>query len=283
VTDAFNPTLRRSPSGKIIDFGIDTDQVQNLSTVPGASVTDALDVIFARRVNYLDLNYNPVALWNFDDTLTAVRGPNFTSTTGPYAFCDVYPGVRGLDVGLSTRLQTSNASGLVLLGDMSVELLILLDSNPTNTWLIGVGGAAGTGNAVNNVSWSMILPVTTPPRSIQGFWESGVGTGRGFTTPVTAGSPSVPPIHNLMQLGFTRSGFTGQCYLNGRPFGSPISGSAAPQNGSSGIVTIGARAGAVSGDQFQLISAAVYDRTRTAAEWKESYNRSIGNGLGFLT
>lgn len=283
MTEAFSPTLRQSPSGPLVDFLVDTDDIENVSGVPGDSVTDALDVIFARKVNYLDLNDNPVALWNFNDTLNAVRGPNFTSTTGPYAFCDVYPGVRGLDVGLATRIQTSSAGGLVLLGDMSVELLILLDSNPTNTWLIGVGGASGTGNAVNNVSWSIILPVTVPPRSVQGFWESGTGTPRGFTTPTTAGSPSVPPIHNLMQLGYSRSGFTGQCYLNGRTFGSPISGVAAPQNGSSGIVTIGARAGAVSGDQFQLISAAVYDRSRSAAEWKASYNRSMGNGLGFLT
>lgn len=282
MSDAFDGLLRQSPSGTVVPFEIGTDAVGNASTVPGDSVTDALDTLFARRVNYLDLDDDPVALWNFNETLAAVRGPNFTSTTGPYAFCDVYPGVRGLDVGLATRLQTAVDPNLVLLGDMSVEVLLLLDSNPTNTWIIGVGGASGTGVAANNVSWSLILPVTAPPRSVQGFWESGTGTARGFTTPVTAGSRSVPPIHNLMQLGYSRSNFTGQVYLNGRTFGSPVSGSAAATGGSSGIVTIGARAGAVSGDQFQLISAAVYNRSRSAAEWKASYNRSIGNGLGFL-
>jgi hypothetical protein len=282
MSDAFDGLLRLSPSGQLAPFDIGTDAIANTSTVPGDSVSDALDTLFARRVNYLDLDDNPVALWNFNDTLAAVRGPDFTSTTGPYAFCDVYPGVRGLDVGLSTRLQTASSGGLVLLGDMSVELLLLLDTNPTNEWIIGVGGASGTGLAVNNVSWSLILPVTTPPRSVQGFWESGTGTARGFTTPVTAGSRSVPPVHNLMQLGYSRSGFTGQVYMNGRTFGAAVSGVAAPSGGSSGLVTLGARAGALSADQFQLLSAAVYDRARPAAEWKASYNRSLGNGLGFL-
>lgn len=281
MTAAFDPVLRQSPSGPLVDFEIDTSDVENQSSVPGASVTSALDVIFARRVNYLDLNDSPLALWNFNDTLNAVLGPNFTTTTGPYAFCDAYPGVRALDVGIGTRLETTTAANLVLLGDMSVELLILLDSNPTNQWILGVGGA-NTGVAANNVSWSLILPVTNPPRSVQGFWQSGAGVSRGFTTPVTAGSPSVPPIHNLLQLGFSRSGINGQVYMNGRAFGAPISGVAAPTSGGSGIVTIGGRAATVSSDQFQLISAAVYGRSRPAAEWKASYNRSIGNGLGFL-
>ncbi len=281
MTEPFNPPLRSSPSGPIIDFGIDTDEIENTSTVPGSSVTDALDTIFARRVNYLDQLDSPVALWNFNDTLAAVLGPTFTSTTGPYAFCDAYPGVRALDVGIGTRLQTAISSSLVLLGDMSVEMLILLDSNPTNQWLVGVGGTA-SGVAADNVSWSVILPTTAAPRNVQAFWESGAGVDRGFATPTTLASPSVPPIHNLMQLGFARSGINGQFYLNGRTFSTLTSGVALPTSGGSGIVTIGARAGALSTDQFQLISVAVYNRARPAAEWKASYNRSIGNGLGFL-
>lgn len=282
MSTLFDHALRRSPSGPLIDFGIDTDLVQNVSDVPGDSVTDALDTIFAKRVNYIDTTDDPLALWNFNDTIQAVRGPPLAISTGPWGFCDVYPGVRGLDIGIATRLEALLTPNLILLGDMSVELLMLMDSNPTNQWIVGVGGA-NTGAAANNVSWSLIFPVTVPPRSAQVFWESGGGTDRGFTTPVTNGSPSLPPIHNLFQFGFSRSGINAQCYMNGRPFGALTSGVAAPTSGQSGVLTLGGRAGAVSTDQYQVLSLAVFNRSRPASEWRASYNRTIGNGLGPLT
>lgn len=276
----YQPTLRLSPSGYPLDFAITTDDLENRSIVPGQTVSSALTRIYQKRVEYLDVEDDPLALWNFNDTLAAVRGPSLSLGAGTFAFTDVYPGVRGLEVAIGCRLDAPLTPNLQLQGDMSVEMLLQLDTSPTACWMCGVGGTSSVA-AAQNASWGLMFPNATVPRGIQGFWQSGSGVARGFTTATTSGNPSLPPIHMIMTVGFSRSGIDGIPYLNGRAFGPPISGVAAPTAGTSGIFTIGARPGATCPDQFLVLSIAVYNRVRPASEWLGSFNRSIGNGLGF--
>lgn len=278
----FDP-FRRSPSGeRVLPLGATTSDVVNRSVVPGSSMRDALDRIYARRIEYLDTEDGPAGLWNFDDTLAAVVGPDLVLDAGTYTFTDIAPGCRGIDIPLNTRLSAPVTSSLVFTGDMSLEVILQLNTNPTNLWIAGVGGA-DTGAAANNVTGALILPSTTAPRPVRVFWESAGGIDRGFTTPTTAGSLSVPPIHNIISLGWSRSGTSATVYMNGRVFAGPTSGVAAPTGGTNGQLSIGGRIGALSTDQFLLSSVAVYGRARPAAEWLASYNRSLGNGLGFIT
>lgn len=127
------PVARQSPSGPLAAFSATSDEVENVSGVPGASVTDALDSLYARSVQYLDANDAPIALWNFDDTLAAVVGPTLTTGAGTFAFTDVYPGVRGIWLNAGCRLDAPATPNLRLLGAMSCELIVQLQSgSPPN-------------------------------------------------------------------------------------------------------------------------------------------------------
>lgn len=280
MSDFFSPPLRLGPSGPLVDAAIETNELDNRSIVPGATVTDALTVVYRRRVEYLDLLDDPLALWNFNDTLAAVRGPSLVLEAGSIGFTDMYPGIRGMEIAIGCRLAAALTPSLQLLGDMSVEMLVQLDTNPSSQWCCGVSGPSGVVTA-NNVSWGLVLPNTTAPRGLQGVWQNGTGTDRGFSTATTNGSVSIPPVHNVLSLGYSRSGVIGIPYVNGRPFGPPVNGTALAAGGTAGVFTIGARPGAVATDQFIALSIAVYNRVRSASEWRQSFNRSIGNGVGF--
>lgn len=277
------PLARQSPSGPIGDFeSLSTDDVLNDSIVPGTTLTDALDVLYGRRINYLDVLDGPIGLWNFDATLTAVVGPNLSSAAGSHAFTDAYPGTRGIWLNTGVRLQAAATAALVLTGAMSCECILQMQGDPPLDWICGVGGL-DNGASANNVSWAMRLPSGTIPRTFGTLWETGSGTDVAFSSASANGSSSEPFIHQVVSLGFSRSsGGVVQPYLDGRPFGSPSAPLSPPTGGASGIFTVGGRNGQTANQQVLLLSIAVYDRARPPSEWMASYNRSVGNGLGFI-
>lgn len=275
------PRLRLSPSGPRLGFELPrTDDVLNVSTIPGLDVTTALDVAYERRINYLDVLDGPVALWNFSDTLSAVIGPTFSGAAGSYGFSDIYPGTRGLQIEIGARLTAAPAPSLVQLGAMSCEVILLQNGGTPPLWICGVAGPAASGSASNNTAWSL----SVPGRNVSIDWENGTGSAVSFATSTAAGAAGLPPVHNILSFGFSRSASgVVQPYFNGRVFGNASSPLALPTGGSSGTLTLGARSGAVSTLNYALISLAIYDRARPASEWLDSYNRSVGNGLGFIT
>jgi hypothetical protein len=281
VTHA-NPHI--SPSGPLLPVILDSDDVLNVSTVPEETLTQALDHLYERRIQYLDLDDDPVALWQFNDTTNAVRGPNLNlaASTGQWGFADGYPGVRSLIANIGARLQFNPDPNLILLGAMSVEMIFALNSLPF-AWLCGVGGTDGTGLAADNVAWGMGFVNNVTPRNATYFWERNANAAVSFTTPTTAGTTGFPTVHVIISAGFSRSasGIVTP-YLNGTAFGSPSGALALPNGGSNGVFSIGAQAGTTANDNFTFFSAAVYDRERPASEWLASYNRSVGEGLGFL-
>lgn len=64
---------RQSPSGPLVDLETTTDLLDNVSTVPGSSATDALLFLDQRAIQYLDTEDGPVGLWNFNQTLNGRR------------------------------------------------------------------------------------------------------------------------------------------------------------------------------------------------------------------
>lgn len=279
------PRIRLSPSGPLLPVVLDSDEVENVSTVPENDLTEAFDHLYLRRIQYLDLDDDPVALWQFNDTTNAVRGPNLNlaATTGQWGFTDGYPGVRSLIANVGARLQFNADPNLILLGAMSLEVIFALNTLPF-TWLCGVGGTDGTGLSADNVSWGMGFVNNVTPRNSTYFWERNNNSAISFTTPTTAGTSGFPSIHVIVSTGFSRSasGIVTP-YLNGTAFGSPSGVLALPNGGGNGVFSIGAQAGTTSNCNFTFFSAAVYDRERPASEWLASYNRSVGEGLGFLT
>jgi hypothetical protein len=269
----------------LLPLVLDSSDIANASTVPEDTLTEALDHLYLRRIQYLDLEDDPVALWQFNDTTNAVRGPNLNlaASTGQWGFTNGYPGVRSLIGNVGTRLQFNADPNLIQLGPMSLEVIYAVNSLPFG-WLCGVGGTDATGLTADNVSWAMGLVNNVTPRNSTYFWERNANTPVAFTTPTTPGTAGFPTVHVIISAGFSRSdsGIVTP-YLNGKPFGSPSTALSLPNGGSNGVFSIGAQAGTVSNDNFTFFSAAVYNRARPASEWLASYNRSVGEGLGFLT
>jgi hypothetical protein len=278
------PDPRKSPSGRLVPFTATSDDVVNLSGVPGTKVTAALDTLFARSVQYLDLLDGPIALWNFNNTLAAVLGPTLTLGAGTFGFTDVYPGVAGLWLNSTARLDAPATPNLRLLGAMSCELLVQMQTAPPNIWMCGCGGTSGSALAADNVSWSVGLPSATFPQPMRAAWEQGAGVGVTFDSSTVAGSFGYPFIHQIESIGMSRSaGGIVQFFMGGKPFGPPSGVLTMPTGGGSGIFTVGAQLGLTSVAQPMYLSIAVYDRERSAAEFLASYNRSVGLGLGFVS
>lgn len=280
------PVIRQSPSGPDVEFTITTDDIENLSEAPGVTVSDALDALYDRPVEYLDLDDDPVGLWNFNDTLSAVRGPALAASAGTFAFTDIYPGLRGIWLNVGARLLSALDASLVLLGAMSVEVIIQLQSAPPQIWICGVGGTSGSEAQANNVSWSVGLPSAAGviPRTMRSFWERGAaGTDVVYETPTAVGSPSYGLIHQICSMGYSRSaaGIVSTFY-NGLPFAAPSTAQLMPDGGGSGVFSIGAQSGSTSDGQLLIASIAVYNRERLASEWRASYNRSLGIGIGLV-
>jgi hypothetical protein len=279
------PRLRLSPSGPPLPVFLTSDNVENQSLVAESTLTEALDHLYERRIQYFDLADNPVALWQFNNTTNAVRGPNLdlAASTGEWGFTDGYPGVRSLIVNIGARLQFAADPNLLLLGAMSVEVMLGLNTLPF-TWLAGVGGTDGTGVAADNVLWGLGFASAVTPRNATYFWERNNNTPVSFTTSTAAGAAGMPSIHTILSAGFSRSasGIVTP-YLNGKPFGPPSGVLALPTSGGNGVFSLGAQAGTTANCNFTCFCAAVYDRVRSASEWLASYNRSLGEGLGFRT
>lgn len=280
------PPIRLSPSGQPLAFSATSDDITNESIVEGSTASLALTELYTRRVQYLDVNDDPVGLWNFNDTLAAVRGPTLSSTAGTFAFSDVYPGLRGIWINTGARLDAAPAANLILTGAMSVELILQLQTDPPLPWLCGVGGLASSELESNNAVWSLGFPslVDVVPRTMRAFWETGAGTDVQFLTSSAPGGPSYPLIHQIASIGLSRAanGVT-QPYLDGRPFGAPSAPITLPTGGANGVLSLGAQLGQTSPGQVLLLSLAVYNRARSAAEWRASFDRSIGQGTGFLS
>lgn len=271
--------LRNGPSGPIAV--ITSDQVENESIVSGATVTDALDTLSLRRVNYLDLDDDPVALWNFNDTINAVRGPNFSvsalGTTTQVAFTDMIPGFRCVEIQ-GAQLVAPPTPSLVIPGDLSIEMIVFFDSSPTNQIMLSHGGTGGT--AASNKLYEMFFVTPNYPRNWRFVWENGAGVGQSFSTPTTALSPSLPPIHNMISLGWRRQGNVLTPWLSGRKFSVDSGVLTAPTGGASGFLTLGGDALTANNTSFLCASLAIYDYARTDAQWVASYNRSLGNFWG---
>lgn len=277
--------LRKGPSGPPhVSPELTSDDVLNRSIVSGLTVTNALDTLALRRVNYLDLDDDPVALWNFDDTIAAVRGPDFSvsalGTTTQIAFTDMAPGFRCIEIQ-GAQLVAPITANLQITGDLSIEMIVFYDSSPTNHIMLSMGGTGGT--AASNKLYEMFFVSPNYPRNWRFNWENGIAVAQSFSTPNTALSPSLPPIHNIISLGWRRQNNVLTPWLSGRKFSVDSGVVAAPTGGASAFLTLGGDALTANNTSFLCASLAIYDYARSDAQWVASYNRSLGNFWGPIT
>ena len=273
--------VRKSPSGQLAE--LTSSDIENASTlVDGSTVTDALDTLSLRRIHYLDALDGPVGLWNFNGTINATVGPNFAvsglGTTTQVAFTDMVPGLKAVEIQ-GAQLLAPITPALNIPGDLSIELLLFLDSSPTNNILLSHGGS-GAG-AANNKQYELFFPTPNYPRNWAFRWENGAEVLQTFSTPNIALSPSLPPIHNVISLGWRRQSNILTPWLSGRKFSVDSAAQVVPTGGASGFLTLGGDATAANNSGgFLCASLAIYNYARTDAQWIASYNRSLGDFWG---
>lgn len=238
---------------------------------------------FANRgqPNYLDAVDSPVLLTNFNDTLVSQVGPTWTvgalGTTTQVAFTDMVPGFRCIEIQ-GAQLVLPVTPNLQIAGDLEIEMIVFYDSSPTNHIMLSHGGTGGT--AASNKLYEMFFLTPNYPRNWRFSWENGVAVAQSFTTPATALAPSLPPIHNMISLGWTRAANVVTPFLSGRQFSAASAALPAPAGGTSGFLTLGGDALAANNTSFLCASLAIYDYVRTPAQRKASYNRSLGQFWG---
>lgn len=238
-------------------------------------------------LQYLDTTYAPIGLWNFDGTLAdqSGNGNDLTNAAGQMAFADVVPGKLGLYLLAGTRYQTAAAVPLLQrTGDMSMVCIAQQDSAVNLTVLAGYAGPGETqpDNILYQLAYEAYLSTDLTPRRLRYFHEFGAGVNVSFSSSLTV---SLPPVHNIVFLGFTRIANVVQLYVNGLPFGAP-SAALTPPDGGAGANTrylFGASDTSTTvGSTFVAFSHALYGGGLSAAQMKDLYNLTLGPAFGRL-
>lgn len=236
-------------------------------------------------LEYFDTTFDPAGLWNFNGTLadSSGNGNDLILAAGNLAYCDITPGKLGLYVLESSRYQTIVLPPeLLILGDLTIEVILQRDSPYTDTYAIATHGGNGA-LETENIAYSFSLPgsPTTALQRLQSVWERGAGVA---VTQASTGNVSLPPIHNITYLSMTRASNVVQFYLNGLPFG-PASATLQPPTGGAGAVRFIVGTSVPSGgstSRFVIMSLKVIARALSDAEIKAEYNYTLGPAFGVL-
>lgn len=263
---------------------LSTDDIDNDSTVDAGagSLTDALNTLDARKAGYLDALDFPIGLWNFNGTLaSAMGGPAFSVTAGvAVGFTEVIPGgLVGVTAAPGVRLALPVTPAFNLLGAMEAELIVMLEDVDAGMIIVSHGGTGGT--SASNKAYEFTIPSATYPRNMGFNSENGAGVAQNFATPTAALSRSVPPVHVIMSMGWSRTlAGVRTPLMNGAAFSAASGVLALPTDGSASFLTLFSDA-LVANISFAVIaSLALYDRVRTPTERANSYNRSLGKFWG---
>ena len=238
-------------------------------------------------IEYLDGTYDPAGRWNFDGTLVdagGVAANDLQLQAGTLAYTNISPGKRALFVLAGCRYSTAAAvPALQLSGDMSMIAIVQQDSQANDTT---IARHAGTGDLeVDNILYSFGFEASTSPTSTPKRYSYMSEHGAGLDDPVfSSGAVGLPPIHNIMEVGFRRRNNVIRFYLNGEPFGDDALISAPTGGTSSGTrFLVGCLSPTGTGTiQFILFSLGVYNRALSDAEFAERYNQTLGPAFGRL-
>ena len=218
-----------------------------------------------------DLTHSPVALYHFNGTLNDSSGNGLTLSvlTGALAYRQVWPGVVGITGGVVGR--SVNDASLTILGDVTVQVLAVLRSAPSNAQIAYVGASGET--EATNVAWQVDIE---GPNELQWFSESGAGVNASFNSTGTS-NVGLPAIGVPFYLAARRASNVITFFINGVQFGSASSALTTPTGASA--ATLRCREGTAPPELFglKIVSSALSD-AQIAAE----YNRTLGAAFGFL-
>lgn len=244
----------------------------------------------AGALEYFDRTHDPVALFNFNDTLAdqSGNGLDLTLSAGSAGFADVVPGKRGLFVWEQARYMTAAAAPLLqIAGDLTIEAIVQQDVNPISADQTLVTYNGPTENESDNTLYQVNFQATgsfTSTRNLSYVSEHGAGVNDTYSSSGTA--VSLGCIHNILFLALRRQAGVLQFFANGRPLGNASAAITAPTGGTGANTRLVVGAPGTSqtaGDQLLIFSLKIIARALTDAEIKAEYNRTVGRAFGVLS
>lgn len=217
------------------------------------------------------LAYDPVGLWQFNETLNDTSGNGFhlAVSTGQERYTEIYPGVRGVALYSTRLIYNAFTATLGITGDITLEALMYLRTYPTSADA-SIATHINAGETSNdNVLYSLQLNATTGALG----WLSESGSGVDATYNIN----NAPGL-GLSHVAATRTSNVIQFYLNGRAVGSASSALTTPTGGTSGRFSVGYSG--QSGPECVLASLKVCNIALSAAQIATEYNITLGPVFG---
>src|SRR6185369_8603719 len=178
------------------------------------------------------LAYDPVGLWQFNETLNDTSGNafNLTVEVGTERYTDIYPGTRGVQLIGNKLVFNTFTSTLAITGDVTIEAIMYLETYPgANVVLIASHGASGE---TSDTNYMYYYALNATDGNFTLISENGAGTNATYTL-------NDGPGLGLCHVAVTRTSNVIQFYLNGRAYGAASSTLVTPDGGGSGRFRVG--------------------------------------------
>lgn len=223
-------------------------------------------------IQKFDNRFSPAARYNLENDFLDASGNGFhlTAFSGTAYFRRVYEGIVGL-ASASVEYRTTSDVVLRDTDDLTVQLLVILRTAPSGTYILSFAGSGET--EPTNYIWSVQL---TDSNRLAYFSEHLAGLDDAyFAAPVNRG---LPAIGVPFLLSMRRKSNVVQFFVDGVPFGDPSPVINTPTGGTSGQLTINQG----SSTAFDLFGIEINSRALTDAEIKDTYNYTLGDEFGRL-
>lgn len=219
--------------------------------------------------------YDPVGLWQFNETLndTSGNGFNMTVDAGTERYTDIYPGVRGVQLIGNKLIYNTFTGTLAITGDVTIEAILYLETYPgANPVLIASHGASGE---TSDTNYMYFYGLNATDGNFTMISENGAGTNATYNL-------SDGPGLGLCHVAVTRATNVIQFYLNGRAYGAASSTLTTPDGGTSGRFRVGSPDANIFGPESVMASLKVCNIALSAAQVAAEYNLTVGPVLGFV-
>lgn len=218
-----------------------------------------------------DLTHSPIALYHGEGDVLDYSGNSLDLTLGTIQYRQVLPNVLGLMSGASSppRRSSTDAS-LSITGDITVQAIVEVYSNPSTSEYIVSFTASGETEATNTLyhfGWS-------GTGTLRWLSESGSGTDAQFLS--TGTLEILPGLGKIYYVAAVRESNVVTFYLNGLPYGSSSGTLSVPTGGSSSVLQVNG------GSSFATLGVKIVASALTAAQIKAEYNRTMGVAFGTL-
>lgn len=222
------------------------------------------------------LIYDPVGLWQFNETLNDTSGNafNMTVSSGTERYTDIYPGVRGIGLNTTRLIYNTFTSTLAITGDITLECLLYLRAYPITGFEAGIVTHAAAGETSgDNVLYAMQLDGASG--ALSWLSESGSGTNAPFTRDMGPGL-------GLSHIAATRISNVVQLYVNGRAQGAASSALTAPTGGGNGRLVVGYPDVGFFAPEGVMSSLKICNVGLSAAQIASEYNATLGPLYGYV-